>query len=133
MNNAPVSGFERDAGSRTTVRLLYPEGAPHSVNEYQETTTVALAVFKTLDLDWLISVVTGRPLVRALTEGNRKRLLLSHHHCRHQGFWSKLWFWREVVEEIPLKPESFRILHPEIIRRTGQVLHRYTLTRGKVS
>ncbi|XP_056904001.1 ST3 beta-galactoside alpha-2,3-sialyltransferase 7 isoform X2 [Takifugu flavidus] len=110
MNNAPVSGFERDAGSRTTVRLLYPEGAPHSGNEYRETTTVALVVFKSLDLDWLISVVTRRPL----------------------GFWSKLWFWREVVEDIPLTRESFRILHPEIIRRTGRVLQRYTLTRGKM-
>lgn len=65
MNDAPVSGFERDAGSHTTIRLLYPEGAPHSVNEYRETTTVALVVFKSLDLDWLVSVVTRRPLVRA--------------------------------------------------------------------
>lgn len=37
------------------------------------------------------------------------------------------------MDDIPLKPESFRILHPEIIRRTGQVLERYTLTQGKVS
>lgn len=68
MNNAPVSGFQRDVGSRTTVRLLYPEGAPHSANEYRETTTVALVVFKSLDLEWLVSVVTRRPLVRASQE-----------------------------------------------------------------
>lgn len=37
------------------------------------------------------------------------------------------------MEDIPLKRESFRILHPEIIRRTGQVLQRYALTQGKVS
>lgn len=63
MNNAPVAGFERDAGSRTTVRLMYPEGAPHSTNQYQETTVVALVAFKSLDLDWLTSVVTKQPLV----------------------------------------------------------------------
>lgn len=65
MNNAPVPGFERDAGSRTTIRLIYPEGAPHSANEYKKTTIVALVVFKSLDLDWLISVITKQPLVRA--------------------------------------------------------------------
>lgn len=37
------------------------------------------------------------------------------------------------MDDIPLKPENFRILHPEIIRRTGQVLERYALTQGKVS
>lgn len=63
MNNAPVVGFERDAGSRTTVRLTYPEGAPHSPSEYQETAVVALVVFKSLDLAWLTSVVTKQPLV----------------------------------------------------------------------
>lgn len=131
MNNAPVSGFERDAGSRTTLRLLYPEGAPHSVDEYRETTTVALVVFKSLDLDWLVSVVTRRPLVRASRKARGNNFI--HHQCRHQGFWSKLWFWREVVEDIPLNRESFRVLHPEIMRRTGQVLQRYTLRQGNVS
>ncbi|XP_041803768.1 ST3 beta-galactoside alpha-2,3-sialyltransferase 7 [Chelmon rostratus] len=108
MNNAPVPGFERDAGSRTTIRLMYPEAAPHSANEYKNTTMVALVVFKSLDLDWLTSVVTKQPL----------------------SFWSKLWFWREVVEDIPLSPENFRILHPEIIQKTGRVIQEYTLKQG---
>lgn len=63
LNNAPVAGFERDAGSRTTIRLIYPEGAPHLAHEYQKTTMVALVVFKSLDLDWLTSVITKQPLV----------------------------------------------------------------------
>lgn len=105
LNNAPVPGFERDAGSRTTIRLIYPEGAPHSANEYLKTNMVALVVFKSLDLDWLTSVITKQPL----------------------GFWSKMWFWREVVDDIPMRPESFKILHPEIIHKTGQVLQKYTL------
>ncbi|KAK2824283.1 hypothetical protein Q5P01_021458 [Channa striata] len=100
LNNAPVRGFERDTGSRTTIRLIYPEGAPRSPNEYKKTTMVVLAVFKSLDLDWLTSVITKQPL----------------------SFWSKMWFWKEVVEDIPLKPEHFRILHPDIIHKTGQAL-----------
>uniref|UniRef100_A0A3Q3WWP9 Lactosylceramide alpha-2,3-sialyltransferase n=1 Tax=Mola mola TaxID=94237 RepID=A0A3Q3WWP9_MOLML len=110
LNNAPVPGFKRDAGSRTTIRLMYPEGAPHSPNEYQKTTMVALVVFKSLDLDWLTSVITKTPL----------------------SFWSKLWFWREVVDDIPLRPENYRILHPEIIHKTGQVLQTYTLKQGNM-
>lgn len=63
MNNAPVLGYERDAGSRTTIRLIYPEGAPGSADEYNKTSIVALVVFKTLDLDWLTSVISKQPLV----------------------------------------------------------------------
>lgn len=110
LNNAPVDGFERDAGSRTTIRLMYPEGAPHSANEYKKTTMVALVVFKSLDLDWLTSVITKQPL----------------------SFWSKMWFWREVVDDIPLTPESFKILNPEIIHKTGQALQTYTLKQGNM-
>lgn len=110
LNNAPVPGFERDAGSQTTIRLMYPEGAPHSAEEYKQTSMVALVVFKSLDLDWLVSVITKQPL----------------------SLWSKMWFWREVVEDIPLRPENFRILHPEIIHKTGLALQTYALRPGNM-
>lgn len=72
MNNAPVHGFERDAGSHTTIRLMYPEGAPSSAKEYQNTSMVALVVFKSLDLDWLTSVTSKRPLVSRNIRGRRR-------------------------------------------------------------
>ncbi|KAL4641044.1 lactosylceramide alpha-2,3-sialyltransferase-like [Arapaima gigas] len=109
MNNAPVFGFEKDAGSRTTLRLMYPEGAPQSSREYEHTALVALVVFKSLDLDWLASVVTRKPL----------------------NWWSKFWFWREVVESIPLKPENFRILNPEIMHQTSLALQEYAKQQKK--
>ncbi|CAL8366327.1 unnamed protein product [Gadus morhua 'NCC'] len=108
LNAAPLGGFQRDAGSRTTIRLVYPEAAPASPEEYRTTSVVALVVFKSLDLDWLTSVITKRPL----------------------SFWSKLWFWRKVVEEIPLTAEHFRILNPEIIHQTGRALHSYAPSGG---
>lgn len=73
LNNAAVHGFERDAGSHTTIRLMYPEGAPHAPNEYKKTAVVALVVFKSLDLDWLTSVITKQPLVRITAQ-----CLISH-------------------------------------------------------
>nr|XP_055026543.1 ST3 beta-galactoside alpha-2,3-sialyltransferase 7 isoform X2 [Misgurnus anguillicaudatus] len=87
MNNAPVFGFERDAGSRTTIRLIYPEGAPSLSQEYKNT-----------EMSW----------------------------------WSKLWFWRDVIDSIPLQPENFRILNPEITYRTGQVLQNYAEQQRKM-
>ncbi|XP_053731879.1 ST3 beta-galactoside alpha-2,3-sialyltransferase 7 isoform X2 [Synchiropus splendidus] len=103
LNNAPVLGFERDAGSRTTIRLVYPEAAPHFAHDYRNTSIIALVVFKSLDLDWLTSIITKQPL----------------------SLWSRMWFWREVVDDIPLEPVNFRVLNPEIIQRTGQVLQEY--------
>lgn len=110
MNNAPVFGFERDAGSRTTIRLIYPEGAPSLSQEYKNTEMVALVIFKSLDLAWLTSVVTKNAL----------------------SWWSKLWFWRDVIDSIPLQPENFRILNPEITYRTGQVLQNYAEQQRKM-
>lgn len=37
------------------------------------------------------------------------------------------------MDDIPLRPENFRILNPEIIRKTGQALQEYTLKKGNVS
>ncbi|KAI4874264.1 hypothetical protein NFI96_028442 [Prochilodus magdalenae] len=110
MNNAPVFGFETDAGSRTTIRLAYPEGAPFSKQEYQKTDIVALVVFKRLDLEWLRSVAERKPL----------------------SWWSNLWFWRDVVNKIPLPPEHFRILNPDILKRTWDILITYTNKQRKV-
>ncbi|XP_058242555.1 ST3 beta-galactoside alpha-2,3-sialyltransferase 7 isoform X2 [Hemibagrus wyckioides] len=103
MNDAPVFGYEEDAGSRTTIRLIYPEAASFLAQEYQNTDIVALVVFKKLDLEWLTSVVMKKPL----------------------SWWSKLWFWRDVVNDIPLQPGNFRILNPEILSRTWHVLQTY--------
>ncbi|XP_066535334.1 lactosylceramide alpha-2,3-sialyltransferase-like [Hoplias malabaricus] len=47
------------------------------------------------------------------------------------GWWSKLWFWRDVVTEIPLEPKNFRILNPEILKRTWHVLLSYTKQEKK--
>ncbi|XP_056326820.1 ST3 beta-galactoside alpha-2,3-sialyltransferase 7 [Danio aesculapii] len=110
VNNAPVFGFESDAGSKTTIRLIYPEGAPSQTHEYESTEVVALVVFKSLDLAWMTSVVTKEPL----------------------SWWSKLWFWKDVIDSIPLQPENVRILNPEIMYRTGQVLQTYAEQQRKM-
>lgn len=44
-----------------------------------------------------------------------------------------MWFWKEVVDNITLTPESFKILHPEIIHKTGQAIHKYETSQRNVS
>ncbi|KAL1255108.1 hypothetical protein QQF64_013169 [Cirrhinus molitorella] len=60
MNKAPVEGYEKDVGSRTTHRIMYPESASHLDNN----THLVLLPFKTLDIQWVTS---------ALTDGSIKR------------------------------------------------------------
>ncbi|TRY87562.1 hypothetical protein DNTS_014524 [Danionella cerebrum] len=60
MNKAPIEGFEKDVGSRTTHRIMYPETATHLDNS----THLLLLPFKTLDIQWVTS---------ALSDGSIKR------------------------------------------------------------
>lgn len=37
------------------------------------------------------------------------------------------------MDDIPLRPEHFRILNPEIVRKTGKALQKYTAKAEGVS
>ncbi|XP_073787508.1 CMP-N-acetylneuraminate-beta-galactosamide-alpha-2,3-sialyltransferase 2 isoform X3 [Danio rerio] len=60
MNKAPIKGYEKDVGSRTTHRIMYPESATHLDNS----THLLLVPFKTLDLQWLTSTLTNGTIKR---------------------------------------------------------------------
>ncbi|CAG5883764.1 unnamed protein product [Menidia menidia] len=54
MNQAPTSGFEEDVGAKTTHHVMYPESAI----DLDNTTSLVLIPFKTLDLQWMVSALT---------------------------------------------------------------------------
>uniref|UniRef100_A0A3B4DYX7 ST3 beta-galactoside alpha-2,3-sialyltransferase 1 n=1 Tax=Pygocentrus nattereri TaxID=42514 RepID=A0A3B4DYX7_PYGNA len=56
MNKAPIAGFEKDVGLKTTHHAIYPESAVDMDNS----THLVLVPFKILDLEWLISVFTTK-------------------------------------------------------------------------
>ncbi|XP_036432615.1 CMP-N-acetylneuraminate-beta-galactosamide-alpha-2,3-sialyltransferase 2-like [Colossoma macropomum] len=60
MNKGPTAGFEKDVGSKTTHRAIYPESAVDMDNS----THLVLVPFKILDLEWLISVFTTKHITR---------------------------------------------------------------------
>ncbi|KAI2661456.1 CMP-N-acetylneuraminate-beta-galactosamide-alpha-2,3-sialyltransferase 1 [Labeo rohita] len=60
MNKAPVEGYEKDVGNKTTHRFFYPESAIHLDNN----THLVVLPFKLLDIQWITS---------ALSDGSVKR------------------------------------------------------------
>lgn len=56
INKAPTKGFEKDVGSKTTHRIMYPESAV----DLDDSTHLVLFPFKILDMQWLISIFTTK-------------------------------------------------------------------------
>ncbi|XP_030644855.1 CMP-N-acetylneuraminate-beta-galactosamide-alpha-2,3-sialyltransferase 1 [Chanos chanos] len=78
MNQAPTQGFEVDVGSRTTHHVMYPESAV----DLDNTTSLVLIPFKTLDLEWIISALTTGYIthtylpVMSRIQANKDRVLI---------------------------------------------------------
>lgn len=64
LNEAPVKGFEKDVGSKTTMRITYPEGAIQKTERYETQSLFVLSAFKALDFKWLRHMVFNQRLVR---------------------------------------------------------------------
>ncbi|KAL7858669.1 hypothetical protein AOLI_G00187710 [Acnodon oligacanthus] len=64
MNKGPTAGFEKDVGSKTTHRAIYPESAV----DMDYSTHLILVPFKIQDLEWLISVFTTKHITRTYTK-----------------------------------------------------------------
>ncbi|XP_055974164.1 lactosylceramide alpha-2,3-sialyltransferase isoform X1 [Sorex fumeus] len=97
LNSAPVEGFSKDVGNKTTIRMTYPEGAPLSDLDYYANDLFVTVLFKEVDFKWLQAIIKNETL----------------------SFWVRLFFWKQVVEKIPLQPKHFRILNPVIIKETA--------------
>ncbi|XP_022097483.1 CMP-N-acetylneuraminate-beta-1,4-galactoside alpha-2,3-sialyltransferase-like isoform X8 [Acanthaster planci] len=95
INDAPTKGYEKDVGSKTTMRMCYPESAFTKPEQFHGNWLLLLMVFKPMDLTWLQTVAQGKKMT------NQK------------GFWKK------IASSVPKKPEDFRILNPSILRETG--------------
>ncbi|XP_064845346.1 CMP-N-acetylneuraminate-beta-1,4-galactoside alpha-2,3-sialyltransferase-like isoform X1 [Oncorhynchus masou masou] len=95
LNEAPVSGYEKDVGSRTTMRITYPEGAIQKTERYEQDSLFVLSAFKTLDFKWLRSMIFKERLHS--TDG----------------------FWKSVAHHVPREPSEMRILNPYFIQEAA--------------
>ncbi|XP_034738150.1 ST3 beta-galactoside alpha-2,3-sialyltransferase 3a [Etheostoma cragini] len=95
LNQAPVKGFENDVGSKTTMRISYPEGAIQKMDGYESESLFVLSAFKPLDFKWLLHMVFKQKL-RSI-EG----------------------FWKSVAMQVPRDPSDMRILNPYFIQEAS--------------
>ncbi|KAI4561690.1 hypothetical protein MJG53_016744 [Ovis ammon polii x Ovis aries] len=88
LNSAPVAGYEQDVGSKTTMRLFYPESAHFNPKvEDNPDTLLVLVAFKAMDFHWIESILSDKKRVR-------------------KGFWKQpplIW---------DVNPKQIRILNP---------------------
>ncbi|XP_050950311.1 ST3 beta-galactoside alpha-2,3-sialyltransferase 3b isoform X3 [Labeo rohita] len=95
LNEAPVSGYTRDVGTKTTLRITYPEGAIQKAEHYEKDSLFVFSAFKPLDFKWLRHMVFREKLQG--TEG----------------------FWKSVAHSVPRKPSEIRILNPYFIQEAA--------------
>lgn len=65
LNEAPVSGYTRDVGTKTTMRITYPEGAFQNQTLYEKDSLFVFSAFKPQDFKWLRYMISGEKMVRA--------------------------------------------------------------------
>ncbi|XP_047442520.1 ST3 beta-galactoside alpha-2,3-sialyltransferase 3a [Mugil cephalus] len=95
LNEAPVKSFEKDVGSKTTMRITYPEGAIQKTERYEPESLFVLSAFKALDFKWLRHMVFNQKL--RSTDG----------------------FWKSVARQVPREPSEMRILNPYFIQEAS--------------
>ncbi|XP_043853949.1 CMP-N-acetylneuraminate-beta-galactosamide-alpha-2,3-sialyltransferase 4 isoform X3 [Dromiciops gliroides] len=98
LNNAPVVGYESDVGSKTTMRLFYPESAHFSPKvQNNPDTLLVLVPFKAIDFHWIETILR-----------DKNRVL--------KGFWKQpplIW---------DVNPKQVRILNPFFMEVTAAKL-----------
>ncbi|XP_062853359.1 ST3 beta-galactoside alpha-2,3-sialyltransferase 3a isoform X2 [Trichomycterus rosablanca] len=113
LNEAPVKGFEKDVGTKTTMRITYPEGAIQKSSLYEQSSLFVFSGFKPLDFKWLRHIVFKNNLRG--TEG----------------------FWKSVAREVPRQAADIRILNPYFIQEAafqfiGLPINNYLMGRGNI-
>ncbi|XP_077112458.1 CMP-N-acetylneuraminate-beta-galactosamide-alpha-2,3-sialyltransferase 4-like [Ranitomeya variabilis] len=108
LNNGPVYNYESDVGSKTTIRLFYPESANFDLTlDNNPETLMVLVPFKSLDLKWLLTMLNDEKPIK-------------------KGFWrSPPIIWK-------VKPENLRILNPYFMQVAAIELLKYNLATKKI-
>ncbi|XP_067267938.1 CMP-N-acetylneuraminate-beta-galactosamide-alpha-2,3-sialyltransferase 1-like [Chanodichthys erythropterus] len=80
INRGPTEDYEKDVGSKTTHRIMYPESAM----DLDKSTHLVLFPFKILDMQWLFSAFTTKNITQTYTEvpstikANKDKVMILH-------------------------------------------------------
>ncbi|XP_061691221.1 lactosylceramide alpha-2,3-sialyltransferase [Syngnathoides biaculeatus] len=97
LNRGPLGEFSVDVGTRTSIRMSYPEGTPSPWLDTDPETMFVAVVYKGVDVSWISAMI------------NKIAVPL----------WDWLFFWQDVPEEIPLERNRLQVLNPLVIRETA--------------
>lgn len=128
LNNAPVHGYEQDVGSKTTMRLFYPESAHFDPRaENNPDTLLVLVPFKPSDFQWMEAILNDKKRVSVV--GNQvqplpgcSRLQLSHHPTLGDILQVRKGFWKQPPLIWDANPEQVRVLNPYYMEVTAAKL-----------
>ncbi|XP_061094415.1 ST3 beta-galactoside alpha-2,3-sialyltransferase 3a isoform X2 [Conger conger] len=95
LNEAPVEGFVKDVGSKTTMRITYPEGAIQNPLRYEKDSLFVFSAFKPQDFRWL------------------RQMVFKDNLRGVDGFW------KSVAHQVPREPSEMRILNPYFIQEAA--------------
>ncbi|XP_066547748.1 ST3 beta-galactoside alpha-2,3-sialyltransferase 3a isoform X3 [Amia ocellicauda] len=110
LNEAPVTGYVKDVGSKTTIRITYPEGAIQKPERYEKDSLFVFSAFKPLDFKWLRQMV------------HKEKLLGIEDFSLSLSFpWQRgtEGFWKSVAQHVPKEPSEMRILNPYFIQEAA--------------
>ncbi|GAA6089330.1 ST3 beta-galactoside alpha-2,3-sialyltransferase 3b isoform X1 [Tachysurus ichikawai] len=71
LNQAPVKGYTRDVGTKTTMRITYPEGAFQDKSHYEKDSLFVFMAFKPVDFKWLRNMIFREKLHGRVTDVRR--------------------------------------------------------------
>ncbi|XP_040926121.1 ST3 beta-galactoside alpha-2,3-sialyltransferase 3a isoform X4 [Betta splendens] len=108
LNQAPVKGYEKDVGSKTTLRITYPEGAIQKIDQYEDQSLFVLSAFKAQDFKWLRYMVFK------------------------QGLHNTNGFWKSVARHVPREASDMRILNPYFIQEASFQLIGFPHNNGQM-
>ncbi|XP_037537937.1 ST3 beta-galactoside alpha-2,3-sialyltransferase 3b [Nematolebias whitei] len=95
LNEAPVKGYSRDVGTKTTLRITYPEGAIQNPENYEKDSLFVFLGFKPLDFRWF------------------RHIVFKENVGGLDGFW------KSVAHRVPREPTELRILNPYFIQEAA--------------
>ncbi|XP_037683380.1 CMP-N-acetylneuraminate-beta-1,4-galactoside alpha-2,3-sialyltransferase isoform X1 [Choloepus didactylus] len=126
LNSAPVKGFEKDVGSKTTLRITYPEGAMQRPEQYERDSLFVLAGFKWQDFKWLKYIVY-KERVPLPTKAKCRQCQVDSERERRQKSGPEIQsasdgFWKSVATRVPKEPSEIRILNPYFIQEAAFTL-----------
>ncbi|XP_069803726.1 CMP-N-acetylneuraminate-beta-galactosamide-alpha-2,3-sialyltransferase 4 isoform X3 [Dendropsophus ebraccatus] len=109
LNNAPVHKYEKDVGSKTTMRFFYPESADFDPQlDNNPDTLLVLVPFKPLDIQWMKIILNNEKRVR-------------------KGFWKM----PPLIWEVT--PQNTRILNPYYMEVTATKILDVIIAQQKAS